>query len=763
MLSATRALIPLLFAPLVARADVLHYDTTPNGFKAPPKGWNSFALQALTDSLKFQLNQENVIKQCDAMRKELGEYGYEYCSLDSGWSLPYDGDDYGRITYDSALFDIPALADHLHDNGAKLGIYILPGFFSNDLNKVIYGTNISLSSILADEAEPCRAMARCNINYDAPGAQQWCDSNVQQFADWGVDLLKLDYVTPGSPDAGADLSVNNSGSVACYHKAIEKVGRPMRLNISWKLNRTSTYYGIWKSNADSMRTDQDINNSGQTTLVQWSTVQRAIEQYRQYILLQLDSIDPLTIYPDMDNLLVANAETLTGLTDLQRQSVMSHWIGAGSNLILGSDLTQMDDFGMSLLSNPLANEILNFTAKYPMVPTKGNTNDEKGQQKQIWIAGPDSESGVTVVVLANYGANGSNDLFDSTPEDTDQEFQFSPKDLGFSGGSTYTVDDVWSSSKIELDWEDSHTWTLDKDGAAILLRFTPSLNKSNTSSQFKRALAAPRQHIKKRATPSSVSPTSTSSRAIILQTQSALPIESPQCWDDGFSALPGNLTATDGPITPVTLLYRMRQMICNSTCAAPEGVNASDVAIYSTNNGDTCEISVGITSDLEAYMIRTTPPVGSQAQQCWDSTYYIVDGCITSERKTKGWWNGNHVYQFYEAGFRKLNNDKSYHILSAHSSISTHLPAYTGPAVHSAANASVYMPTPSPAANLSATSTAAAGNRTTVFATVTAPAPTDSASGAGEVVVQWGRVWAVGVGVGLQGLLFLLLVHSHAA
>jgi alpha-galactosidase len=63
----------------------------------------------------------------------------------------------------------------------------------------------------------------------------------------GVDFIKLDYVTPGSPDNGAGIPADNSGSVKSYHKAIAQSGRQMRLDISWKLERNDTYYSIWKN------------------------------------------------------------------------------------------------------------------------------------------------------------------------------------------------------------------------------------------------------------------------------------------------------------------------------------------------------------------------------------------------------------------------------------------------------------------------------------------------------------------------------------
>jgi alpha-galactosidase len=118
----------------------------------------------------------------------------------------------------------------------------------------------------------------------------------------------------------------------------------MRLDISWKLDRDPSDYNIWSSNADSFRTDQDLNNSGNnsTTFVQWEIVQRAIDNYRQYITLHTGDDEVLSIFPDMDNLFVANGEEVSGVTDEERRSILSHWMMAGSNLILGSDLTDID-------------------------------------------------------------------------------------------------------------------------------------------------------------------------------------------------------------------------------------------------------------------------------------------------------------------------------------------------------------------------------------------------------------------------------------
>jgi len=157
----------------------------------------------------------------------------------------------------------------------------------------------------------------------------------------GVDFIKLDFVTPGSPML---LPKNSSGTVIAYHAAISKASRPMRLDISWKLARDPIHYSIWSANADSFRTDQDINNAGAESALftRWEVVQRAIDNYRQYIVMHTGRDEVLNIYPDMDNLYVGNGEDIDGIDDKMRYTIMNHWIGAGSNLMLGNDLTNLD-------------------------------------------------------------------------------------------------------------------------------------------------------------------------------------------------------------------------------------------------------------------------------------------------------------------------------------------------------------------------------------------------------------------------------------
>ena len=83
----------------------------------------------------------------------------------------------------------------------------------------------------------------------------------------------------------------------------------------------------------------------------------------------------------------------------------------------------------------------------------------------------------------------------------------------------------------------------------------------------------------------------------------------------------------------------MRQMICNGTCSSPQGIPPAAVAIAQDGPKNSCEISVGISPNAEAYMYRTTPPTGVEWQECWDSTMNIIQECIGT-LSGKGWWNG---------------------------------------------------------------------------------------------------------------------------
>ena len=451
---------------------VLRTAQTATGFTSSSRGWNTYGIQALENgsaiipSFKGQsgldYTQQFVETQCGVLAQDgFREAGYVYCSLDSGWQAFDAVDENGRIIYNNTRFNIPELASWLHARNLKLGLYIIPGVPCLAQNKTILGTDITVGSVWNGNYD----QIFCDWNFSKNGVQQWHDSVVDLWADWGVDMIKLDYLTPGSPQNGANLVCDNSAAAEMYLNAIKKSGRQMRLHFSWKLCRNETWLPIWSGLGDSMRTDQDINNYGFNTLLAWSTAQRAIDNYRQYIGLQAQRNVLITMYPDMDNLLTVNPENLTGVNDTMRITVMNHWLGAAANLIIGGDLTQIDALGSKLVTSSESIAAANFFAQYPMQPRNPGTGNNLAKQLQAWIGGPSNNE--AYVLIANYGPDQGSGGF-GTKLTGIQNVTVSLNDFGIAG-RRWVFTDIWQGNCSTV--SNSYTAYLD-EGASQLLRLT---------------------------------------------------------------------------------------------------------------------------------------------------------------------------------------------------------------------------------------------------------------------------------------------------
>lgn len=451
---------------------VLKTKRTANGFTSSARGWNTYGVQALANGSQvvpsfagqsgLYYTQKFVQTQCGVLAEpEFRQAGYDYCSLDSGWQSLTNTDDHGRIIYNSTRFNIPELATWLHERGLKLGVYVIPGVPCSAQNYTIKGTNIKVGDVWNGNYDEIF----CDWDFSKDGVQQWHDSVVEQWAEWGVDMIKLDYLTPGSPQNGANLVCDNSQAAKMYKNAIKKSGRQMRLDLSWKLCRNDTWLPVWSDLAESMRTDQDLDNYGTNTLVAWSVGQRAIDNYRQYIGLQAQRNTAITIYPDMDNLFIANAPNLAGVNDTIRYTIMNHWLGAAANLIIGGDMTTIDALGRKLTTSSQSIAAANFFAQYPMQPRNPGTGNNLAKQLQAWIGGPSGNE--AYVLLVNYGADQGSGGFGTQLYGV-QKVTVSLKDLGIAG-SKWVFTDIWEGNSTTV--TNSYSAYL-ADGASQLLRLT---------------------------------------------------------------------------------------------------------------------------------------------------------------------------------------------------------------------------------------------------------------------------------------------------
>ncbi len=315
----------------------------------PYFGWSSFSEQTINSSF---LTQSNIAAESDALTASgLQSHGFQYINIDSGWQGSFDAN--GRPIPNTATFpDIKALIAQIHKNGQKAGIYWIPGveYPAVVANSPILGTPYHIQDILTVPYTAGNAFGgsgtspyHYKIDYTKPGAQEYTNSVVALFASWGVDLIKLDGVTPGSDSY--NLSIDNRDDVAAWSNAITASGRPIWLTISWDLDED--YLSVWQQYANARRIDQDVECEGDCSkLTNWP---RIYERFRD--LPGWENASGRTVgWNDLDSLELINGAA-DGLTNDEKRSALGLWALANAPLILGGDLQNVDSFGKQLLSN----------------------------------------------------------------------------------------------------------------------------------------------------------------------------------------------------------------------------------------------------------------------------------------------------------------------------------------------------------------------------------------------------------------------------
>ena len=386
----------------------------------PYLGWSSFSEQTLSGSF---LTQANMMAQSDALAASgLQRHGFNYINIDSGWMGSFDAN--GRPIPNPATFpDIAALAAHVHANGQKLGIYWIPGVEQPavDANLPILGTPYHIQDIMVIPYVPGNAFSsgqslpyHRKIDFTKPGAQAYMDSVVALFASWGVDMIKLDGVTPGSYDD--DLTIDNRADVQAWSLAIAHSGRPIWLTISWSLDED--YLSTWQQFGNGRRIDEDVECEGRcATLTDWP---RITERFYDVVGWE-HTAGATTGWNDLDSLDVGSALD-SGLNETERQSALTFWAMANAPLYLGGDLTTLDAFGKRLLSN---DEVLAIDRSgHPAIQVRGDDTP-------VWMM--KLNDGTVYVALYN---------MDAIPVPVKVRW----RDLGFTHARE--IHDVWNGNDL---------------------------------------------------------------------------------------------------------------------------------------------------------------------------------------------------------------------------------------------------------------------------------------------------------------------------
>ena len=353
----------------------------------PYRGWSSWSLTSTNfpGYGKTWLTAEHVEAQSVAMAARLQDHGYTYINVDADWRGGWD--EFGRPTAEIRRFPggLRAVADRVHARGQKLGIYYVPGIDDDllKLDRPIKGTAFTIKDIVRRPRKAAHGWGGGNaIDFSRPGANEYIRSIADLFAEWGVDFLKFDGVTPGSDHR--DMAIDGRDDVAAWDEAIARTGRPIWLTLSWNLDMK--FADFWRVHSDAVRVTRDVE-SYDVMLTHWPQVARAFPAARD--LARSAGRDQG--WNDLDSLLVGNG-AMTDLSPDERRSVMTLWAIACSPLYSGDDLTKLDALGIDLLTNDevLAVQEAGFVASLVAHREDGG---------QVWAAS--GEEGGKVVALFN--------------------------------------------------------------------------------------------------------------------------------------------------------------------------------------------------------------------------------------------------------------------------------------------------------------------------------------------------------------------------
>lgn len=314
----------------------------------PPMGWNSWDCFATT------VTEAQTKAQADYLARYLQPHGWEYIVVDIQWYEPNAQsfeyrknaqlamDEFGRLwpatnRFPSSVGGVgfKALADYVHGKGLKFGIHLMRGIPRQAVreNTRVKGTNFRARDVANTNSICDWNPDMFGVDMTRPGAQDYYNSVFDLIASWGVDYVKVD-----------DLSRpyhTNRLEVEAIRRAIDQTGRPMVLSLSPGETALSAAEHV-KRHANLWRISDDFWDS-------WPALYEQFERLRNW-----NPHRGPGHWPDADMLplgVLDLGRRTTRFTPDEQHTLMTLWCIARSPLMHGGDMTKMDDFTLSLLTN----------------------------------------------------------------------------------------------------------------------------------------------------------------------------------------------------------------------------------------------------------------------------------------------------------------------------------------------------------------------------------------------------------------------------
>lgn len=360
----------------------------------PPMGYNTWNDLGCRD-----MTEANVKMAADALvNTGLLKAGFEFVNLDDCWQADTRNSTTGRLEGHPERFPsgIKALADYLHENGFKFGIYTDRG------------------------TKTCAGY---------PGSFGHEDIDAQTFADWGVDYVKEDNCHSSTGANDLDTLFAEFGK---FRDALNKTGRPIFFSVcgggdQWPLNDIRYYATDSRGGAklaNSWRITPDV--IGRLTLQDASLTNAGLADYA----------GPGG-FNDPDMLLSSSNTSVRQLPVEWSRTQFSVWAVLMAPLLIGGPPEKLDPFDIETYTNA---EVI--AVNQDPLMKQGTIVEKSGivflpQSHVIWAR--NLSGGSVAMVFVNDGW--------ATRDVTCGEKCWSA--LPFKKGTRLTVRDLWAHAPAE--------------------------------------------------------------------------------------------------------------------------------------------------------------------------------------------------------------------------------------------------------------------------------------------------------------------------
>ncbi|WP_308619619.1 glycoside hydrolase family 27 protein [uncultured Eubacterium sp.] len=329
--------------------------------KTAPCGWNSW------DCFGAGVNEEQLRANADYMAKNLKQYGWEYIVCDIQWYEPtadsndYHNfaelvtDEYGRLMPAENRFPsakdgkgFKPIADYVHSLGLKFGIHIMRGIPRQAVHQ-----NLPIFKSKYTARDVAHHFSVCSWNTDmygmknCEGAQDYYNSIINMYAEWGVDFIKCDDIAV-TEFRKWDNPYSADYEIEMLRKAIDNCGREIVLSLSPGPALRNKADHLCK-NANMWRMTGDFWDLWEHLYImfdkceEWQGV-RKTGNYPDCDMLPIGRISKLCSYHGKQN-------RMSNFTKPEHYTLMSLWGIFGSPLFIGGNMPENDSFTLSLLTN----------------------------------------------------------------------------------------------------------------------------------------------------------------------------------------------------------------------------------------------------------------------------------------------------------------------------------------------------------------------------------------------------------------------------